>query len=72
MIKLKSRDRQSIELSLPFKSLPAYIKIKSTCSSKFVASSVPILHIFSRSTFALINLHVRPLLQSLLRLRCAE
>ena len=42
MIKLKSRDRQSIELSLPFKSLPAYIKIKSTCSSKFVASSVPI------------------------------
>ena len=64
--------RSTIELSLPFKSLPAYIKVKSTCSSKFVASSVPFLHIFSRSTFALINLHVRPLLQSLLRLRCAK
>ena len=35
--------RSTNELDLPCKSLPCQIKVKNTCSSKFVAQSVPSL-----------------------------
>ena len=50
------------------------IKLKSRerqINWSYPAKSVPSSQIFSPPTFALINLHVRPLLQSLLPLRCA-